>query len=278
MSVVAIIGAGDVGGAIAHTLARRSRFREVRLIDAALGVAQGKALDIRQSGPVDHFDTVLSGAGDVLDAIGAAVIIVADAIGDGEWEGERGLALVGRIVRAGGNAPIVFAGAKQTWLMEAAVRELGVPSHRMVGAAPGALVGAVRALVSLEMDGASRDVAVSVVGRPPTFVVAWAAASVGGSAIADRVPAHRLLAISDSLRRLWPTGPQAVAAVTAEIAEGLAFGSRRELPAVTVLDGEFGVRRVAAMLPVELGAGRVLRRILPTLSSRERVDFLNTLS
>jgi malate dehydrogenase len=277
MSVAAILGAGPIGGAIAHALAKRAAFREIRLIDAAAGVAEGKALDIRQSGPVEHFDTVLSGSADVLSACGASVIIVADAVTLGEWEGETGLALVRQLMRAGTSAPFVFAGVKQTWLMEAAAREIGIARDRLVGAAPAALVGAVRALAAAEIDGSPKDVAVSVVGRPPAFVVAWSAATVAGRALAERIAPHRLRAISQAVRALWPTGPQAIAAVTAEVAAGLAFGARRQLPAMTVLDGEFGIRGVAALLPLELGGGRVTRRFVPTLSAQERVEFQNAL-
>src|ERR1019366_3669652 len=99
MSVVAVIGAGPVGGAVAHAIALGGRFREVRLIDAAVGVAEGKALDIRQSGPIDRFDTVVTGSGAVLAAANAAVIVIADAVGTEDWEGERGLGLVRQLMR-----------------------------------------------------------------------------------------------------------------------------------------------------------------------------------
>ena len=91
---VAIIGAGPIGASIAHTLARRARVRDVRLIDAASTVAAGKALDIKQSGPVEGYDTRVSGDGDVLAAAGAGAIVIADSHESGEWEGERGLAVM----------------------------------------------------------------------------------------------------------------------------------------------------------------------------------------
>ena len=52
MPFVAIIGAGPLGGALAHTLAARDRVREVRLIDDDERIAAGKAIDIRQASPV----------------------------------------------------------------------------------------------------------------------------------------------------------------------------------------------------------------------------------
>ena len=249
--------------------------REIRLIDDAGGIAAGKALDIRQAGPIGKSDTIVTGSADVLVAASADVIIVADPVNDGEWEGERGLALVERLIRAGCTAPLVFAGPKQTWLMEAAARELHVPADRLIGTAAAAVVNTVAALVHAELGQSGAQVA--AVGRPPSFVIGWNAATIAGSLITDRVAAHRLLAISQSLTRLWPPGPQAIAAPTALVVEALSSGSRALLPAAAITEGELGARGVAALLCVEFGRGRILRRAIPTLSPQERTEATNTL-
>ena len=87
MSSVAIVGAGPIGSAIAHWLAERARFRAIRFIDASVNVAAGKALDLRQSGPIAGVDVDLTATGDVLAAAGASVIVIADAIDGGEIAG-----------------------------------------------------------------------------------------------------------------------------------------------------------------------------------------------
>ena len=61
MNDVAIIGAGELGGSLAHVLARGNVARAIRLIDETGQVAAGKALDIAQAGPVENFSTELSG-------------------------------------------------------------------------------------------------------------------------------------------------------------------------------------------------------------------------
>jgi len=273
MSKAAIIGAGPLGGALAHRLAERGRVGEVRLIDDAAGVATGKALDIQQSGPVQRSDTRLTAASDVLATSGASVIVLADAVNDGEWTGDRGLELVERILRTGNNAPLVFAGPGQAALMEQCASKLGVSVDRLVGTAPSAVVGAVRALVGADTDVSGVDVAVTVSGRPPALVVGWLAATIGGAAAAERLPAHRMLAISSTVRRLWPPGPYAIASATAQVVEALVAGSRRRHQALTILDGEFGARGVACMLPLELGGGRILSRTVPSLSPQERTSL-----
>jgi hypothetical protein len=162
--------------------------------------------------------------------------------------------------------------------MEAAVREGGVPAHRIVGSAAAAAHGAVRALAALELNGSGVDVSVAVVGRGPGFTIGWTSAAFCGSSLAGQIPAHRMLAISDLLKKMWPPRPQAIGAATAVVVEGLVAGSRRQLCATTVLDGEYGERGVATMVPLELGDRRILRRVKPSLSAQERVEFLNGLS
>ena len=160
--------------------------------------------------------------------------------------------------------------------MEAAHKELHVPAARLVGTAASGLVSAIRAIASAELG--ETGVELTVAGRPPAFVIGWSAATVGGALLTERVPAHRLLAISQSLRRLWPPGPQTIAAASADVIVALIEGSRRLLPAMTILDGELGARRVAGMLPLELGRGRVLRKVIPTLSPQERTELMTALS
>lgn len=269
MSLAAILGAGRLGAAIAHRLAEREAFREIRLIDDRASVAAGKALDLRQTGPIAHFDTRLSGTDDVLAAVGADVVIVADQVDGDEWRDDAGLALLRQLVSAGAVGPFVFAGPRQFWLMDTVFAELRVPGDRIIGTAASALVGRAAALVALELNGSAADVQLAVAGRPPACIVGWSSATVAGSLITGRVPAHRLLAISDALRRLWPPGPQAIGAATAPVAEALAGRSRRLHHATTILDGELGARGVAAMLPLTLGQGRVLGRHLPSFSPQE---------
>jgi hypothetical protein len=270
MPSAAILGAGPIGSAIAHRLAERARVRDVLLVDDAGTVAAGKALDIRQAGPIDNYNTAVNGTSDVLSAAGADVIVFADSIGEGEWEGERGLALVQRLVRAGTQAALVFAGAKQTWLMEAAAREARVPIDRLVATAAAALPATVAGLIHIETGLAGAKVAVS--GRPPSFVIGWTSAHLAGRAIADVVPAHRLLSISQSLTKLWPPGPQAIAASTALVIEGLIEGSREPLHAMAITDGEFGARGAAALLPLEFGNKRIVKRLMPSQSPQERTE------
>ena len=88
MQNVAIIGAGSLGGATAHALARSNLVRSITLIDETRRVAAGKALDIAQAAPVEGFATQLSGATEVSVAAGASIVILADRVTGGEALGD----------------------------------------------------------------------------------------------------------------------------------------------------------------------------------------------
>src|SRR4051812_27377414 len=152
MSVVAIIGAGPLGGALAHTLAGRSRVDEVRLIDPEGRVAEGKALDIQQSSPIEQWNTRVTAATSLAAAAGADAIVFADFVKTGEIAGDAGLAIVRQVVRADTTAPLLFAGGLQRELMALALGELRVAPRRLIGSAPLALESSVRAIAAALMD------------------------------------------------------------------------------------------------------------------------------
>jgi malate dehydrogenase len=275
MSLIAILGAGALGGTLAHRLASRGRVAEVRLIDPQPGVAQGKALDIQQSGAVEGFAVRVTSAGEIAAAAGADAIVVADAaLGDEEHTGEAGLAMLRRLTAMEPAAPLIFAGAHQRLLLARAATELRVDRTRLVGSAPAALESAVRALAALEADTTGVEVQVRVVGVPPdATVVAWEEATGFGQPLASVLAPHRIAAISARLPRLWPPGPIVLAAAAARVAEALANGSRRRFSCFVAM-AEGSTTRVLAM-PVELGRGGIARVLRPALTRQEQTRLDN---
>ncbi len=274
MSFVAIIGSGALGGAVAHTLAVRDRIREVRLIDSEERVAQGKALDIRQSSPIDQFATVVVGSGALAAAAGATAIVIADsASGSDEVAGEAGLTLLRRLAAMESKAPIVLAGGSQRELIARGVGELHIAAARLIGSAPVALESALRALAALSIDSSGVPIGVNVVGVPPdNAVIAWEEASVAGQPLTSHVAPHVLAGLNARLPGLWPPGTTSLGAAAAAIVEAIAVGSRRRFSCFV----HVGNRRVAAM-PVELGEDGVRRVIEPVLTRQERTRLENAL-
>jgi malate dehydrogenase len=247
---------------------------EVRLIDVDERVAQGKALDILQSSPIESFATRVVGLGSLASIAGAAAIVIGDrATGDGEHSGEAGLSLLRQLIAMEGHAPIVFAGASQRELIAQAVRELSVPGARVVGSAPFALESALRSLAGLALDGSAVEVGLSIVGVPPAgAVVAWEEASVGGQPLTSRLPPHEIAALNTQLPRLWPPGPYVLASAAARVVEGIVCGSRSQFSCFAA--GRHGV--VSAMR-VELGPDGIRRLIEPVLTRQERTRLENSM-
>src|SRR5687767_11844602 len=104
MSDVAILGAGELGGALAHLLARKHVVRAVRLVDGAGRIAAGKALDIAQAAPIEGHATTVEGATDIMAAAGARVVVIADPAGKTDQQTSDPLALLKRAIQASPNA------------------------------------------------------------------------------------------------------------------------------------------------------------------------------
>jgi len=271
MSIVAIIGAGPLGGALAHALAGRSRVDEVRLIDPEGRVAEGKALDIQQSSPVEQWSTRVTAATSVTTAAGANVIVFADLVSAGEIAGDSGLALVRQIARTDTDAPLLFAGGLQRELMGLALGELRVASRRLAGSAPLALESSVRAVAAAHLDASPSDLSIGVAGVPPRNVaIGWDAATAFNQPIAAVLAPHHLAAISARVPALWPPAPYTLGSAAARVAEALANGSRRRYTCFAAVGG----RHVIAV-PVEMEKGGIKSTLDPALSRHERTIFEN---
>ena len=275
MTMVAIIGAGDLGGAAAQALAARARVGRVLLVDAAGPAAAGKALDMQQAGPVEGYPTRLEGTSDDSRVTGCQACIIADRFGaKAEWQGDEALAMAARLAASLGDAPLVFAGAAHAELIEQLSREAHLPRERLIGSAPEALVAAVAAIVAMEARCSSTEVSLAVLGVPPSgFVVPWSEASIGGYGL-DRVLSQVQRArVEARVARLWPPGPYALGAAAARVTEAVLHSARRSFSVLTPLGGEFGVRGRVGSLPALLSSRGIVHVRVPDLTTRERVQL-----
>lgn len=274
MSLVAILGAGEIGGAAARALAARARVSAIRLIDEQPGVAAGKALDLTQAGPIGGYDTRIEGSTDFTSAAGADVVVLADTASGAEWFGENGLALVRRVARLGclQEAVLICAGAGHAPLMQLAFDELRLSRSRVVGSAPEALAATARTLVAIEARGSASQVMLTVIGKPPRqVVIPWAEASIGGHSIASLLSAPQLNRVETRMKGLWPPGPAALGTAAALFCEAIALGSRRLFSAFVSLDRDNGTTAPVCAWPVALGPTGLERVTTPSLTSRDRV-------
>lgn len=273
MRSVVIVGAGELGGALARQIAAADITPRVTLVDDAGKVAEGKALDIRQAAPVGGYSTHLTGTTDESAVVGANVIVIADrAATSAEWQEDAGVALVRRIAYLNPSATILCAGAQHLPLVERGVREARLDRLRLFGSAPEALRSAVVSMTALEAGCAPLDVSVTVVGRPPhQSIVPWEDASIAGRRATEVLSPPGITRLDGRLPRLWPPGPFTLASAATRVLSAMARRNHHILCAFVAITSDAGERGRVGMLPVQLGDRGIAAVMTPTLNVRDRV-------
>ena len=276
---VVILGAGELGGTLAHLLARSDVAPAIRLVDAAGQVAAGKALDIMQAAPIERFAARVTGHSDPAMPIAAGITVVADRARGGEWQGDDAILLLKTIRRAAERGVVICAGASGCEAVDRGVTELGYRRERLIGTGPEALAAALRAMVAIEADGSPQDVALTVLGIPPDqIVIPWDDATVGGgraTSVLDQAARRRLAA---RVAPLWPPGPIALAAAAFKAILSILGRSRRSVSVFVAPDHSSGRRLKTAAQPVRLGPAGVAFVERATLSPHDQVALENAIS
>jgi len=293
---IALIGAGMIGGTLAHLAAMRE-LGDIVLFDIAEGIPQGKALDLSQCGPIDGFDAKITGTNDYADIAGADVVIV--TAGVPRKPGMSRDDLLGINLKVMGS---VGAGIKQhapnafviciTNPLDAmvwALREYsGLPHHMVVGMA-GVLDSARFAtFLAWEFGVSVRDVNAFVLGgHGDTMVPVLGYSTVNGIPVRDfamikGVDESRLEEIVKRTRGgggeivgLLKTGSAFYAPATSAIAMAEAYlgDQKRILPVAAHLTGQYGVNDLYVGVPAVLGAGGVEEVIQIDLDDAAKANF-----
>jgi malate dehydrogenase len=293
---IALIGAGQIGGTLAH-LAALKELGDVVLFDIAEGTPQGKALDIAESAPVDGFDAVLKGTNDYADIAGASVCIVTAGVPRKPGMSRDDLLGINlKVMRAVGegireHAPDAFVICITNPLdaMVWALREFsGLPKEKVCGMA-GVLDSArFRHFLAEEFAVSVKDVTAFVLGgHGDTMVPLTRYSTVAGIPLPDLVKMgwtsqETLDAIVQRTRDggaeivgLLKTGSAfyAPAAAGIEMAEAYIKDQKRVLPCAAHLDGEYGLRDIYVGVPTVIGAGGIERVVEIALDKSEKAMF-----
>ena len=272
MHTVAILGAGELGGALARTLAAGDAVSRIVLVDEAGNVAAGKALDIRQTGPVELYDTAVDGSNDIHQASGVDVIVMADQHGQAALSAEAALALVDRVARLSPGAPLVFSGVADHALMTLAIKELKLSTTRLIVAvgASGGRGGRVRAecASARRLARGRRD--------PDPGSAASLGAGVGRRAVGGPASRCRPTRRRVSNRR-WRQQPGAgsLASAAAAVVRATLSSSRRRFCCFQATPFG-GVNPVVFAAPVTLVPSGILSVGVPELTPRQRVALEST--
>ena len=273
---IALIGAGNIGGTLAH-LAAQKELGDIVLFDIAEGIPQGKALDLSQCGPVEGFDAVITGTNDYKDIEGADVIIVTAGVPRKPGMSRDDLLGINlKVMKAVGEgikqyAPDAFVICITNPLdaMVWALREFsGLPHNRVVGMA-GVLDSArFSTFLAWEFGVSVRDVTSFVLGgHGDTMVPVVEYSTVKGIPVPDLIKMgkstqERIDAIvkrtangGGEVVGLLKTGSAfyAPAASAIAMAESYLGDQKRVLPCAAYLDGQYGVDGLYVGVPVKIG-------------------------
>ncbi len=288
---IALIGAGNIGGTLAHLIGLKE-LGDVVLFDVFGGVAAGKALDIMQSGPVDGFDSMMTGGSDYAAIAGSDVVIVTAG-----FPRTPGMSRDDLIGKNAGVIAQVAEGVKthcpdafvivitnpldaMVWVMR---EKSGLPPERVVGMAGVLDTSRFKCFVAEALGCSIRDVEALVLGGHGDDMVPLVRHStVGGVPLTQLIAKDKLDAIIDRTRKggaeivgLLKTGSAyyAPAAATVQMAEAIIKDKKRILPAAVYCDKEYGVGGFFVGVPALLGTDGVERIIEDELDDAERKMF-----
>ena len=292
-SKIALIGAGQIGGTLAH-LAGLKELGDVVLFDIAEGIPQGKALDLAESSPVDGFDAAFSGANEYSAIAGADVCIVTAGVARKPGMSRDDLLGINlKVMKAVGkglaeHAPDAFVICitnpldAMVWALQ---KFSGLPANKVVGMA-GVLDSArFRHFLAEEFEVSVRDVTAFVLGgHGDTMVPLTRYSTVAGIPLPDLVKmgwstSENIDAIVQRTRDggaeivgLLKTGSAyyAPAASAIAMAESYLRDQRRVLPAAAHLDGAYGLKDFYLGVPVVIGAGGIEKVIEISLNKDEK--------
>ncbi|RUT29314.1 malate dehydrogenase [Arsenicitalea aurantiaca] len=293
---IALIGAGQIGGTLAH-LAALKDLGDVVLFDIVDGVPQGKALDLSQSGPVEGFDARVTGTSEYKDIEGADVVIVTAGVPRKPGMSRDDLLEINLKVMEQVGAGIAKYAPEAfviciTNPLDAMVWALqkfsGLPANKVVGMA-GVLDSArFQHFIADELKVSVEDVTAFVLGgHGDTMVPLARYSTVAGIPLTDIVKMgwmskERLEQIIQRTRDggaeivgLLKTGSAFYAPATSAIAmaESYLKDKKRVLPAAAFLNGEYGVSNTYVGVPIVIGAGGAEKIVEITLNSAEQKAF-----
>jgi malate dehydrogenase len=285
---IALIGAGMIGGTLAHLCALKG-LGDVVLFDVVEGLPQGKALDLAAAGPVEGFDCVLKGTNDYADIAGADVCIV--TAGVARKPGMSRDDLIGinaKIVKTVAenikqHAPkafVIVVSNPLDAMVTLMKRTTGFPKNQVVGMAGVLDSGRYRTFLAWELGVSVSSVSAMVLGgHGDDMVPIRSHTTVNGIPVASLIKADRLDAIEKRVRgaggevvALLKTGSAFYSPAHSAVlmAEAYLHDKKAVLPCAALLEGEYGVKGFYVGVPVQIGAGGVEKVFEITLTADEK--------
>ena len=297
---ITLIGAGQIGGTLAHLIAIKS-LADVVLFDVAEGLAKGKALDIAQSSPVEGFNIQLKGTNNYEDTKNSDVIIITAGVPRKPGMSRDDLLGINLkiikqvaegIKRTSPNAFVICITNPLDVIVMALQKFSGLPKNKVVGMA--GILDSSRFIYFL-----SEKLKINVEkiksfvlgGHGDTMVAMLNHTKVDGVPIKKIVESGKLTQkdLESLVDRTKKGGAEIVkylekgsafyapAAAGVEMAESYLKDLKKELPCAAHLNGEYGTKNIYAGVPVIIGKNGVEKVVEIKLSSSEQKEFENSI-
>ncbi|HUG43332.1 MAG TPA: malate dehydrogenase [Acidobacteriota bacterium] len=268
---VTVVGAGHVGATTAQRIAEKD-LADVVLVDIVEGMPQGKALDLMQSGPVEGYDTRVTGSNGYEQSAGSHVVVITAGLPRKPGMSRDDLLLKNagivkevteNIARHSPEAILIVVSNPLDAMCHVARGVSGFPRQRVIGMA-GILDSArFRTFIAQELDVSVESTHAFVLGgHGDTMVPLARYSTVAGIPIPELIPPDRLESIIQRTRdggaeivKLLKQGSAyyAPSAAAVEMVESILKNKKKILPCAAYLEGEYGISNLYVGVPLKLG-------------------------
>jgi malate dehydrogenase len=293
MTKVSVIGAGNVGATCAEVLAHREVANQVVLVDIKENFAEGKALDIWQTAPVNMFDTRVIGAtNDYSKTANSDVVVITSGLPRKPGMSRDDListnakivdSVTKQVVEHSPNAIIIVVSNPLDVMTYCAYLSANIDSSRVFGMAGVLDTARYRAFLAEELNVSPKDIqAMLMGGHGDTMVPLPRYTTVSGIPVTELISEERLTAIvnrtktggGEIVNLLGTSAWYAPGASAAQMVESILKDQKRILPACAWLTGQYGLKDLYLGVPVKLGR-KGIEEIIELKLNADEMALLN---
>jgi len=286
---VTVVGAGNVGATCANVLAHKEIANEIVLLDIKEGVAEGKALDMWETSPINLYDSRITGStNDYSKTAGSEVVVITSGLPrkpgmsrDDLIATNAGIVkqVTENVIKHSPDAKIIVVSNPLDVMTYQAFLTAKVDSSKVFGMAGILDTARYRSFLALELNVSPKDIqAVLMGGHGDTMVPLPRYTTVGGIPVTELIDEDKLNAIVDRtkvgggeiVKLLGTSAWYAPGAAAAQMVEAIVRDQRRVFPVCANLNGEYGMKDIFLGVPVILGENGIEKIIELDLNDDEK--------
>jgi len=286
---VTVVGAGNVGATCANVLAHKEVANEIVLLDIKDGYAEGKALDIWETSPINLYDSRMVGStNDYAKTAGSEVVVITSGLPrkpgmsrDDLIATNAGIvkSVTEQAIKHSPDAKIVIVSNPLDVMTYAAYLTAKVDSSRVFGMAGVLDTARYRSFLAMELNVSPKDIqAVLMGGHGDTMVPLPRYTTVAGIPVTEMISKEKLDAIIERTKKgggeivnlLGTSAWYAPGAAAAQMVEAIVKDQKRIFPTCAWLDGQYGLKDMYLGVPVKLGKNGIEEIIELHLNEEEK--------